>query len=46
MKLKKVKQFFALNKTFIDIEIIFTDDIWETKANNIGLKKFKQNLQQ
>ena len=36
---KKVKQFFALNKTFIDIEIIFTDDIWETKANNIGLKK-------
>ena len=38
---KKVKQFFALNKTFIDIEIIFTDDIWETKANNIGLKKVK-----
>ena len=38
---KKVKQFFALNKTFIDIEIIFTDDIWETKANNVGLRNVR-----
>lgn len=35
----KIKNFFKFNKTFIEVEIILTDDIWETKANNIGLRK-------
>ena len=35
----KIKNYLFLNKTILDIEIILTDDIWETKANNIGLKK-------
>ena len=34
-----IKQFFIFHKTRIDVEIIFTDDIWETRANNIGLRK-------
>ena len=38
---KKIKNFFTFTKTFLDIEIIFTDDIWETKANNVGLRKVK-----
>ena len=37
----KIKQFFKFNKTLLEVEIIFTDDIWETKANNVGLKKVK-----
>ena len=40
---KKIINFFTFNKTSIDIEIILTDDIWETKANNLGLKKVKTN---
>ena len=36
----KIK-FFSSNKTLFDIETILTDDIWETKANNVGLKKVK-----
>ena len=36
---KKIKKFFTNNKTFLILEIICTDDIWETKANNVGLKK-------
>ena len=36
---KIIKQFFKFNETMIDVEIIITDDIWETRANNIGLKK-------
>ena len=36
---KVIKQFFIFNINMIDVEIIITDDIWETKANNIGLKK-------
>ena len=36
---EKIKNYFVFNKTILDIEIILTDDIWETKANNIGLKK-------
>mgnify|MGYP001302213625 CR=1 FL=1 len=35
---KRIKNFFVNNKTFLTLEIIYTDDIWETKANNIGLK--------
>ncbi len=38
---KRTKSFFNSYKTFLDVEIILTDDIWETKANNIGLKKVK-----
>ena len=38
---KKIRDFFNSNNTFLDVEIILTDDIWETKANNIGLKKVK-----
>ncbi len=38
---QKIKSFLTFNKTFLDIEIIFTDDIWETKANNLGLKTVK-----
>ena len=36
---KKIKNFLIFNKTYIDVEIILTNDIWETKANNVGLKK-------
>lgn len=38
---KKIKKFFELNKTMVELEIISTNDIWETRANNIGLKKVK-----
>ena len=38
---KKIKNFLTFNRTSIEVEIILTDDIWETKANNVGLKKVK-----
>ena len=38
---KEIKKFFTSTKTFLDIEIILTDNIWETKANNVGLRKVK-----
>tara|TARA_B100000073_G_scaffold347802_1_gene363408 strand:+ start:1281 stop:2087 length:807 start_codon:yes stop_codon:yes gene_type:complete len=40
----EIKRFFLLNKTNLDVEIIFTEDIWETRANNIGLKKVKTDF--
>ena len=35
----RIEQFFVLNKSMIEVEIISTNDIWETRANNTGLKK-------
>ena len=37
----QVKNFLNLNKFAIKIRLIMTDDIWETKANNVGLKKVR-----
>ena len=35
---KKVFEFLKTNNIKLEVEIIYTDDIWETKANNIGLR--------
>ncbi len=37
----KVKEFIKTEKEFLKVQIIFTNDIWETKANNLGLKEVK-----
>ncbi len=34
-----VNEFFKVNKHLVESNIIITNDIWETKANNIGLKE-------
>lgn len=34
----KIEKFILLNKISFEVEIISTDDIWETKANNVGLR--------
>ena len=36
---KKVKESIKFKQEFLKVSIISTDDIWETKANNVGLKK-------
>ena len=36
---KKVIKFLETNNINIEVKIIYTDDIWETKANNIGLRE-------
>jgi glycosyltransferase involved in cell wall biosynthesis len=38
---KKVKEFIKSKKEFLKVQIISTNDIWETKANNLGLKEVK-----
>ena len=37
--LENIECYLKKNKPNIDLKIIFTDDIWETKANNVGLKE-------
>ena len=36
---KKVNEFILNNSSFYKIQIIYADDIWETKANNLGLRE-------
>ena len=36
---KKVIRFIQNNNIKPKVKIIYTDDIWETKANNIGLRE-------
>ena len=36
---KKVIKFLELNRVKPEVKIIFTDDIWETRANNVGLNQ-------
>ena len=36
---KKINDFVKIKKFRLKIDIIFTKDIWETKANNVGLKE-------
>ena len=38
---KKVKEFIKLKQEFLKVRIILANDIWETKANNLGLKEVK-----
>ena len=38
---KKVNEFFKFKNQLIKVRIIFTNDIWETKANNVALKEVK-----
>lgn len=35
----QINRFLKNKKSNLDFELIFTDDIWETKANNVGLRK-------
>jgi len=35
----KVIRFLEINNITPEVKIIYTDDIWETKANNIGLRE-------
>ncbi len=34
----QINKFLKIQKTNLDFELIFTKDIWETKANNVGLR--------
>ena len=34
-----VEEFFKFNELSVESNIIITDDIWETRANNIGLRE-------
>ena len=36
---KYVNEFVMKNNSFFKIKIIFTNNIWETKANNVGLRE-------
>jgi len=36
---KKVIRFLKNNNIKLEVKIIYTDDIWETKANNVGLRE-------
>ncbi len=36
---EKINDFVKIKNLSIKIDIIFTNDIWETKANNVGLKE-------
>lgn len=36
-----VEEFFKRKKSLFKIQILYTDDIWETKANNVGLRSVK-----
>lgn len=36
---ENIKSYLKKTKLKINVEIIFTDDIWETKANNVGLRE-------
>ena len=38
---KNVFEFLKTNNIKPEVKIIYTNDIWETKANNIGLKEVK-----
>ena len=38
---KKVNEFIKSNKNLLKVRIISANDIWETKANNLGLKEVK-----
>ena len=38
---KYVNQFLKTNSYLFNIQLIYTDDIWETKANNVGLREVK-----
>ncbi len=37
----KIDEFIKITKPEIKIQKLFTNNIWETKANNVGLKKVK-----
>tara|TARA_Y100000589_G_C27120781_1_gene616352 strand:+ start:623 stop:1438 length:816 start_codon:yes stop_codon:yes gene_type:complete len=37
----QINKFLKNNKRNIDFQLIFTEDIWETKANNVGLRSVK-----
>ncbi len=37
----KINKFIKNKKTNLNFELIFTDDIWETKANNVGLRNVR-----
>lgn len=37
----QINKFLKIQKTNLDFQLIFTDDIWETKANNVGLRNVR-----
>ena len=37
----QINKFLKIQKTNLDFQLIFTDDIWETKANNVGLRSVR-----
>lgn len=37
----KINKFIKNQKTNLNFELIFTEDIWETKANNVGLRNVR-----
>ena len=39
--LSQIKKFLKNQNTNLDFELIFTQDIWETKANNVGLRNVR-----
>mgnify|MGYP001291500572 CR=1 FL=1 len=37
----QINKFLKIQKTNLDFQLIFTEDIWETKANNVGLRSVR-----